>query len=251
MTNKNKSKIVPLNNINEISINIKKECSICFNTRKDIFDNIYLQDFRCSNKCNTNKNGEKTWYICNKCYIDWRKNNNHCFICRGIEDDTIEIVKNYSKCEKFISIFSNIPSKIKRYFNYCKKMKKININEIFGLFITSILFFTFNFIFFMTLFMFCIKMKEVFCLPCFIISFIGLFHLDLCFIVALILHKVIEYKVKKETLFFARIYCIISMSLILTFIAIMNDCKLNFNHFFYFIFYIFGFTIFNCLCNSK
>ena len=37
MDNKNKSKIVPLNNIDQITINVKKECSICFNTKKDIF----------------------------------------------------------------------------------------------------------------------------------------------------------------------------------------------------------------------
>lgn len=252
MDNKNKSKVIPINNINKISLNIKKECSICFNTRKDMFGNIYLQDFRCSNKCNKNKNGEKTWYICNKCYIDWRKNNNHCFICRGTEDESIEIKKNYNKCEKIISAFYNIPSKIKKYLYYCKKLKEINIISTVQIFFIGIIFIIFNFAFFFSFFMFCMKMKQDFCFSCFILSFIGLVHTNLCFVVGLTLHKIIEFKkVTQGRLLFARIYCIISMSLILTFIAIMNDCKLDFDHFYYFIFYIFGFTIFNCLCNSK
>ena len=181
MDNKNKSKIVPLNNIDQITINVKKECSICFNTKKDIFGNMYLQDYRCSNKCNVNIYGEKTWYICNKCYIIWRKDNNHCIICKSQEDTTIEIVKNYNKCEKIISTLHSIPSKIKKYLNYCKKLKEISLVPTLGMFMLTIIFLVFNFSFFISLFMFCMKMKEEFCFSCFILSFIGLVHVDLCF----------------------------------------------------------------------
>jgi hypothetical protein len=62
MLKTNTTKIIPINNkIYKIIINIKrKECSVCLGTKSDIFGNIYLQDYRCSNKCNINKNGEKT-----------------------------------------------------------------------------------------------------------------------------------------------------------------------------------------------
>ena len=100
--------------------------------------------------------------------------------------------------------------------------------------------------------MFCMKMKQNFCFPCFVLSFIGLVHTNLCFLTLLFLHKIIEHnKINEERILLARVYCVISMSLILTFISMMKDCEVNFEHFYYLIFYILGFTIFNFLCNSN
>ena len=76
--------------------------------------------------------------------------------------------------------------------------------------------------------MFCMKMKEEFCFSCFILSFIGLVHVDLCFLTGLFLHKIIEHKkINEERILLARVYCVISMSLILTFINMMEDCQVN------------------------
>ena len=88
--------------------------------------------------------------------------------------------------------------------------------------------------------MLCMKMKEEFCFSCFILSFIGLVLIDLCFLTGLFLHKIIEHKkINEERILSKSILCYF-MSLILAFINMMEDCQVNFENFYYLIFNIFG-----------
>lgn len=257
MLKTNTTKIIPINNkIYKIIINIKrKECSVCLGTKSDIFGNIYLQDYRCSNKCNINKNGEKTWFICYPCHEKWREDHDNCLICRGVEDKSEEIIKHYNKCEKLVSFCFNISSKCKNIilnfsYNLCnlyKKIIEINICELFSIFISIMMLSIILFVIWTTLYMFCNKMKDEICIPCSIISFIGLIHTILFFILGLIINNVIINELEKYKIFYARFYCIISLSLILTFIGMMDNCKLEFEYFYYFVFNLIGMSFANCL----
>ena len=100
-----------------------------------------------------------------------------------------------------------------------------------------------NFIIFLTFYILCSKMNPNICIECLIISFIGLIHYIIMLVVELLYNKIIINEIKKETIFYLRLYCIITLSLILTFASIMKDCVLNFYHFYYLIFYMIGLII--------